>query len=338
MGSNYFSASKRLHLKKLGQLSTLCALGAMASEDLFAQVPASPWPQRAIHIIVPNPAGGSADLLPRLISEALSVKVSQPVVVENRPGAAGNIAAEWFSGQEPDGYTLFAAPPPSLSINVSLYPKINYDPAKFVPITILATVSNALLVHPSISANTVQELIAYSKANPEKLAYASQGNGSTSHLTAELFKQKTGAPMVHVPYKGDAPAIADLLAGHVQVMFGNIAAASSHLKSGKLKLLAVTSGKRLNNYPQAPCLNESIPGFISVTWFGVVAPPKTPMALAQKISKTMADILKTPEMVRKFAEVGAEVVANTPEELAVWMKEDTERWRAVIKTGNVTID
>jgi len=338
MRSNHFSPSQRLHLKKLGQLSTLCALGAMGSEDLFAQTSTTTWPQRAIHIIVPNPAGGSADLLPRLISEALSVKVSQPVVVENRPGAAGNIAAEWFSGQEPDGYTLFAAPPPSLSINVSLYPKINYDPAKFVPITILATVSNALLVHPSISANTVQELIAYSKANPEKLAYASQGNGSTSHLTAELFKQKTGAAMVHVPYKGDAPAIADLLAGHVQVMFGNIAAASSHLKSGKLKLLAVTSGKRLNNYPQVPCVNESIPGFISVTWFGVVAPPKTPMALAQKISKTMADILKTPEMVRKFAEVGAEVVANTPEELAVWMKEDTERWRAVIKTGNVTID
>jgi len=338
MRSNSFSSSRRLHLKKLGQFSALCTLGAMGSDLAFAQASSNTWPQRAIHIIVPNPAGGSADLLPRLISEALSIKVAQPVVVENRPGAAGNIAAEWFSNQEPDGYTLFAAPPPSLSINVSLYPKINYDPAKFVPITILATVSNALLVHPSISANTLQELIAYSKANPDKLAYASQGNGSTSHLTAELFKQKTGAPMVHVPYKGDAPAVADLLAGHVQVMFGNIAAASSHLKSGKLKLLAVSSAKRLSGYPQVPCINETIPGFISVTWFGVVAPPKTPIALAQKISKTMADILKTPEMIKKFAEVGAEVVANTPEELAVWMKEDTERWRAVIKTGNVTID
>lgn len=319
-------------------MSTLCALGALGTQAANAQNSINSWPQRAIHIIVPNPAGGSADLLPRLISEALSLKVAQPVVVENRPGAAGNIAAEWFSNVEPDGYTLFAAPPPSLSINVSLYPKINYDPSKFVPITILATVSNALLVHPSISANSVQELIAFSKANPDKLAYASQGNGSTSHLTAELFKQKTGAPMVHVPYKGDAPAIADLLAGHVHVMFGNIAAASSHLKSGKLKLLAVTSAKRLTNYPQVPCVNETIPGFISVTWFGVVAPPKTPMALAQKISKTMTEILKTPEMIKKYAEVGAEVVANTPEELAQWMREDTERWRTVIKTGNVTID
>ncbi len=331
-------SSRRHHLKQWGQLSTLSLLGSMGAAPSVAQAQSAAWPQKAIHIIVPNPAGGSADLLPRLISEALSLKVSQPVVVENRPGAAGNIAAEWFSNVEPDGYTLFAAPPPSLSINVSLYPKINYDPSKFVPITILATVSNALLVHPSISASTVQELIAFSKANPDKLAYASQGNGSTSHLTAELFKQKTGAPMVHVPYKGDAPAIADLMAGHVQIMFGNIAAASSHLKTGKLKLLAVTSAKRLSGYPSVPCINETIPGFISVTWFGVVAPPKTPMALAQKISKTMADILKTPEMMKKYAEVGAEVVANTPEELGQWMKEDTERWRAVIKTGNVTID
>ena len=331
-------SSRRHHLKQWGQLSTLSLLGSMGVAPSVAQAQSAAWPQKAIHIIVPNPAGGSADLLPRLISEALSLKVSQPVVVENRPGAAGNIAAEWFSNVEPDGYTLFAAPPPSLSINVSLYPKINYDPSKFVPITILATVSNALLVHPSISASTVQELIAFSKANPDKLAYASQGNGSTSHLTAELFKQKTGAPMVHVPYKGDAPAIADLLAGHVQIMFGNIAAASSHLKTGKLKLLAVTSAKRLSGYPSVPCINETIPGFISVTWFGVVAPPKTPMALAQKISKTMADILKTPEMMKKYAEVGAEVVANTPEELGQWMREDTERWRAVIKTGNVTID
>lgn len=331
-------ASKRQHLKQLGQLSMLCFMSALHLTPTTSQAQTATWPNKAIHIIVPNPAGGAADLLPRLISEALSLKVSQPVVVENRPGAAGNIAAEWFSNVEPDGYTLFAAPPPSLSINVSLYPKLNYDPTKFVPITILATSSNALLVHPSINANSVQELIALAKSNPNMLAYASQGNGSTSHLTAELFKQKTGAPMVHVPYKGDAPAIADLLAGHVQIMFGNIAATSSHLKTGKLKLLAVTSAKRLSGFPNTPSINETIPGFISVTWFGVVAPPKTPMALAQKISKVMTDILRTPEMMKKYADVGADVVANTPEELAQWMKEDTDRWRSVIKAGNVTID
>jgi tripartite-type tricarboxylate transporter receptor subunit TctC len=298
----------------------------------------SEWPQKPIRLIVPNPAGGSADVLPRLVCEALSIKLNQAVIVDNRPGAAGNIGAEWFNAAEPDGYTLMASPPTTLTINVSLYPKINYDPSKFVPITVLATVSNALLVHPSVPAQTLQEFIAYARANPDKLAYASQGNGSTAHLTAELFKQKTGTHLTHIPYKGDAPAIADLLAGHVQVMFGNLSAASAHLKSGKLRILAVTSPKRNPNHPQIPAINEVLPGLVSVTWFGVVAPPKTPMAIANKISKAIAEILRSPEIVKKYEELGAEPVGNTPEELAQWMKEETQRWREVIRSGNVVID
>ena len=296
------------------------------------------WPQKTIKILVPNPAGGSADLFPRLVSEALSTKLGQTIVIENKPGAAGNIAAEMLFNAEPDGYTLMAAPPPPLSINVSLYPKLNYDPAKFVPITVFSLVTNALMVHPSVPANTVQELIAYAKANPDKLSYASQGNGSTAHLTAELFKQKTGTKLVHVPYKGDAPAMADLLAGHVNVMFGNVAQASAHLRSGKLKVLAVTSAKRIPSMPQTPALQEIVPGVVAVAWFALVAPPKTPMAIAQRLSSLIGDILRTPEMMRRFAEVGAEPIGNTPEEMAQWMKEDTERWRQVIKTGGVTID
>jgi tripartite-type tricarboxylate transporter receptor subunit TctC len=296
------------------------------------------WPQKTIKILVPNPAGGSADLFPRLVSEALSSKLGQSIVIDNKPGAAGNIAAEMLFNAEPDGYTLMAAPPPPLSINVSLYPKLNYDPAKFVPITVFSLVPNALMVHPSVPANSVQELIAYAKANPEKLSYASQGNGSTAHLTAELFKQKTGTKLVHVPYKGDAPAVADLLAGHVNVMFGNVAQASAHLRSGKLKVLAVTSAKRIPSMPQTPALQEIVPGVVAVAWFALVAPPKTPMAIAQRLSSLISDILRTPEMVRRFAEVGAEPVGNTPEEMAQWMKEDTERWRQVIKNGGVTID
>jgi tripartite-type tricarboxylate transporter receptor subunit TctC len=296
------------------------------------------WPQKTIKILVPNPAGGSADLFPRLVSEALSTKLGQTIVIENKPGAAGNIAAEMLFNAEPDGYTLMAAPPPPLSINVSLYPKLNYDPAKFVPITVFSLVPNALMVHPSVPANTVQELIAYAKANPDKLSYASQGNGSTAHLTAELFKQKTGTKLVHVPYKGDAPAMADLLAGHVNVMFGNVAQASAHLRSGKLKVLAVTSAKRIPSMPQTPALQEIVPGVVAVAWFALVAPPKTPMAIAQRLSSLIGDILRTPEMMRRFAEVGAEPIGNTPEEMAQWMKEDTERWRQVIKTGGVTID
>lgn len=298
----------------------------------------SAWPQKTIKILVPNPAGGSADLFPRLVSEALSTKLGQTIVIENKPGAAGNIAAEMLFNAEPDGYTLMAAPPPPLSINVSLYPKLNYDPAKFVPITVFSLVPNALMVHPSVPANSVQELIAYAKANPDKLSYASQGNGSTAHLTAELFKQKTGTKLVHVPYKGDAPAVADLLAGHVNVMFGNVAQASAHLRSGKLKVLAVTSAKRIPSMPQTPALQEIVPGVVAVAWFALVAPPKTPVAIAQRLSSLISDILRTPEMMRRFAEVGAEPIGNTPEEMAQWMKEDTERWRQVIKTGGVTID
>ena len=296
------------------------------------------WPQRTIKIVVPNPAGGSADLFPRLISEALMAKLGQTIVIENKPGAAGNIAAEFVYGSEPDGYTLMAAPPPPLSINVSLYPKLNYEPSKFVPITILSIVPNALMVHPSVPVNTVQELIAFAKANPDKLSYASQGNGSTAHLTAELFKQKTGTKMVHVPYKGDAPAVADLLAGHVNVMFGNVAQATAHLRSGKLKVLAVTSAKRISSMPNTVAMQEVVPGVVAVAWFAMVAPPKTPPAIANRLSSLISEILRTPEMARRFAEVGAEPIGNTPEEMALWMKEDTERWRQVIKNGGVTID
>ena len=298
----------------------------------------SVWPNKVIRIVVPNPAGGTADLLPRLIAEQLSIRLGQAVIVENKPGAAGNIAAEMVSNAEPDGYTLMAAPPPPLSINVSLYPKLNYDPARFVPITVLAAVPNVLMVHPSLPVHTVQEFIAYARANPDKLSYASQGSGSTAHLTAELFKMKTGTSMVHVPYKGDAPAIADLLAGHVQLMFGNIAAATTHARAGKLRILAVTGPKRLASLPDTPPMNEVVPGVIGVAWFAMVAPPGTPLPIAARISSTVADILRTPDIQRRFAEVGAEPIGNTPEEMAVWMKEDTERWRAVIKAGNIKVD
>ena len=317
--------------------TSLLAAALAAVAPAYAQTAAA-WPQKPIRIIVPNPAGGTADMLPRAIAEPLSVKLGQPIVIENRAGAAGNIAAEFVYNAEPDGYTLMAAPPPPLSINVSLYPKLNYDPAKFVPITVLAQVPNALMVHPSVPANTLEEFIAYAKANPDKLSYASQGNGSTAHLTAELFKLKTGTQLLHVPYKGDAPAMVDLLAGHVNLMFGNVAAASAHLRSGKLRLLAVTSPKRLAAMPNVPAVNELVPGVVGVAWFALVAPPRTPPAIAARLSATVSEILRSPEMTKRYAEVGADAIGNTPEEMAAWMKEDTERWRAVIKAGNIRID
>ncbi len=313
-------------------------IGAGLALTVQAQTPSPDWPTRPIRMIVPNPAGGTADVLPRMIAEPLAQRLAQPVVVENRPGAAGNIGAEFVYNAEPDGYTWLAAPPPSLTVNPSLYPKLNHDPSKFAPITVIATVPNALFVHPSLPVNTLPEFLAYLKANPDKLSYASQGNGSTSHLTAELFKLKTGLKLQHVPYKGDAPAVADLLAGHVQVMFGNVAAGMSHVRNGKLRVLAVTSPKRLPAHPQLPALNELVPGVVAVTWFGMVASPGTPPAITRKVSQMVSDILKTPEMVRKFAEAGADPVGNTPDEMDKWMREDVDRWRSVIRAANIKID
>jgi tripartite-type tricarboxylate transporter receptor subunit TctC len=336
---------KRLEFKTMkSSLSTrrrFLAASAIVGSTPFGQVFAqtsNAWPQKVIKIIVPNPPGGTADLLPRLLTEQLSAKLGQPVIIENKIGAAGNIAAEFLFNAEPDGYIFMAAPPPPLSINVSLYPKLNYDPTKFVPITVLGTVPNALLVHPSIPAQTVAEFIAYVKANPDKISYASQGNGSTAHLTAELFKMKTGIRLLHVPYKGDAPAMSDLLGGHVNCMFGNVAAAAAHLRTGKLKVLAVTSPKRVDNMPEIPTMQESIPGLVSVTWFAMVAPPRTPSAISARLSSVVAEVLRNPDIAKRYAEVGATPVGNSQDAMAAWMKEDTERWRAVIKAGAITVD
>jgi tripartite-type tricarboxylate transporter receptor subunit TctC len=308
----------------------------LISAGAWAQV--SSWPAKPVRLIVPNPAGGTADALPRMLAEALTQRLGQAVVVENRPGAAGNIGAEFVYKADPDGGVFFAAPPPALTVNQSLYPKLAHDPTRFEPVTVMATVPNALLVHPSIPVNTLKEFLDYAKAQPGRLSYASQGSGSTAHLTAELFKLKTGLQITHVPYKGDAPAITDLLAGHVQVMFGNVSAVLNHVRAGKLKMLAVTSPRRLPHLPDLPAVAEVVPGVVAVTWFGIVAPPQTPVAITQKLAQTVSDVLKTPEMARRFAEAGATPVGNTPAEMATWMKEDAERWAQVIKAAQIKVD
>ena len=300
---------------------------------------AQEWPARAVRIIVPFPAGGSADLLPRIVAEKLAERWGQPVIVDNRPGAAGNIGADAVFKAEPDGYTLLSAPPPPLVINRLLYPKLSYDPTQFVPMSVIAAIPNVLLVHPKLGVDSVAELIALARSNPGKLNYASQGSGTTSHLTAELFKSMAGGLQItHVPYKGTAPALADLLGGQVDMMCDNLGVSLPHVRSGKLKALAVASTRRVASLPNVPSLSETLPGFESQAWFGIVGPPKTPAAIADKVALGVAEALRRPDVLKRLNELSAEPMGLGPVETAAFMRQETERWGAVIRSAGVKLE
>ena len=306
---------------------------------LLSTATAQEWPARTVRIIVPFPAGGSADLLPRTVGESLQKQWGQAVIVDNRPGAAGNIGASAVYQADPDGYTLLSAPPPPLVINRLLYPKLAYDSTQFVPMTVIAAIPNVLLVHPKVPASSVAELVAYAKQNPGKLNYASQGSGTTSHLTNELFNSMAGGLRItHVPYKGTAPALADLLAGQVDMMFDNLGVSLPHVKSGKLRALAVASPRRFRSIPDVPALAETLRGFESVAWFGIVGPPKTPAAVAEKVAAGVAEALRNPEVLRRLSEMSADPLGLTPAETAAFMKQETERWGAVIRSAGVKLE
>ena len=314
---------------------------ALLFATLLASLPlhAQDWPAKAVRIIVPFPAGGSADLLPRVVVEKLTEKWGQPVIVDNRPGAAGNIGADTVFRAEPDGYTLLSSPPPPLVINKLLYPKLSYDPAQFVPITVIGAIPNVLLVHPKVGANSVAELIAIARQNPGKLNYASQGSGTTSHLTAELFKAMAGGLQIaHIPYKGTAPALTDLLAGQVDMMCDNLGVSLPHVRSGKLRALAVASKQRFAGLPNVPALAETLPGFESVAWFGIVAPPRTSTAIAEKVAAAVQEALKLPEVQKRLADLSAEPMGLGPGETAAFMRQEVERWGAVIRTAGVKLE
>ena len=303
-----------------------------------AYAQAQDYPNKPIRIIVPYPAGGSADLLPRIFAEKFSAKWGQPVLVENRPGAGGNIGAEFVYKAEPDGYTLFATAPGPLVVNQNLFRKLAFDPAQFVPVSVMAAIPNVLLVNPRIPAKSVDELIAYARASPGKLNYGSQGNGTTSHLTAELFKSTAGVSITHVPYKGSAPAMAALLGGEIDLMFDNLGLTLPHVKSGRLRVLAVASEKRVASLPEVPAMSEILPGFTSVAWFGIVAPPRTPAPIAEKLSAAVAEAIRQPDVAKRLAALSAEPVGDTPAEMAAFMRLDGERWRSVIEAAQVKAD
>lgn len=299
---------------------------------------AQTYPDHTVKIIVPFPAGGTADAVPRLVAEWLSKKWGQPVVIENRTGAAGNIGAEAAYHAEPDGYTLLSAPPPPLVINQSLYPKLGYDANKFEPIIVMAQVPNGLIVNPDkIKAKTVAEFIEYAKNNPGKVTSATQGNGTTSHLTSELFSLMAKVKLANIPYRGSAPALTDLVAGNVDVMFDNLGVSLPLVEAGKLRLLAVASQQRMPSLPNVPTLAESLPGFEAVAWYAIVAPPATPKAIVDKINTDANEALRQPEVKEALKKLSAEVFGGSPEKAAKYMREEVERWGGVIKAADIKL-
>ena len=317
----------------------LALIATVAALFAAPQAHAQDFPSRPIKIIVCLPAGGGVDTVARLVADKLSQKLGQPVVVENKGGQSGNIGAEAVWLAEPDGYTLLASQPAPITISPLLFKKLAFDPTTFVPVAIMSAIPNTLLVRPNFPANNLAEFIAYAKANPGKLNYGSQGNGTTSHLTGVMFDKAAGTKMNHVPYRGTAPALNDLLGGHIDLFFNELATSVELHKSGKAKILAIATEKRIAELPDIPTMNESgLPGFISDTWNAISAPPKTPPAVIAKLNAAINDVLNMPEVRAHYDRMHLQAGGGTPADMAKIVKTDTERWGAVIKSTNLTIE
>jgi tripartite-type tricarboxylate transporter receptor subunit TctC len=320
-------------------MRTLLALVATAmlyASVALAQDAAANYPNKPIRIIVCVPAGGGVDTVTRIVADGLQKRLGQPVVVENRSGAAGNIGAEAVFVSDPDGYTLLAAQPSPLTINPLLYKKMNFDPTQFEPVVIMTSIANVLLVRPDFPAKNAKEFITYAKDNPGKINYASQGIGTTSHLTAALFERVTGTKLVHVPYKGTSPALNDIIAGHVDMIFMELASAIKLHEAGRARILAVATTKRIPNLPDIPTLDEAgVKGFESGTWNAIAAPPKTPPAIVVKLNRAINEVLKSPEAQAHFAKINLHAAGGSPAEAAAFIKKETKVWGDVIKEAHV---
>jgi len=313
-------------------LSAIAMLGAMPAS-------AQDFPTKPIRIIVPFPAGAITDTMARMVGQRLQEKWSQPVVVENRIGASGSIGAEYVYKAAPDGYTLLFTAQSVLVTNKLLNPKVGFEPDAFVPIGVTTRFNVAMMVNSKLPVENLQQFIAYAKANPDKLNYASAGAGSTSHLTGELFKAMSNTKIVQVPYQGIAPAMLGMLGGQVDVLFDNITNALPYIKAGNVKVLAVGSEKRAASMPDTPTISDQLPGFSSTLWIGFVAPPNTPAPLANRLSVAIAEALKNPESVKRIeALAGMEAVGSDPATMASIMKSERAQWAKVIKEQNITVE
>jgi tripartite-type tricarboxylate transporter receptor subunit TctC len=318
----------------IGALALLLALPVFAA----SLAGAGDYPDRPVKIVVPFAAGGTADAIPRLVADWLSRKWGQPVVIENRTGAGGNIGADTVYHSAPDGYTLLSSPPPPLVINQNLYPNLGFDPAKFEPIIVMAHVPNALIVNPrNVKASSVPELIDYLQKNPEQLTAATQGIGTTSHLTAELFQVMAKVKLRFIPYRGSAPALQGLLAGDVDLMFDNLGVSLPLVESGNLRLLAVASSERLPSLPDVPAIAEMLPGFEAVAWYAIVAPPGTPKSITDKINADVNEALRQPELQDRLKKLSAVSFGGSPERAANYMRQEVQRWGDVIRAADIKL-
>ena len=297
------------------------------------------FPSKTVKFIVPFPAGGINDVLARILGDKLQTKWGQPVIIEQKVGAGGNIGADATAHAPPDGYTLLVVPPGPLSINHNLYKKLSYRPQDFVPITVLGGVANVAFVRNELPVHSLKELVAYVKDKPGKINYGSQGVGATPHLTANMFMSKTGTQMVHVPNRGETLVYQDMLGGNVDVFFGNVSGGLALWRGGKIRALAVLDKKRAAEMADVPTVIEAgMPDFISTTWFAVVAPPKLPPDLQQQIAAAFIDVVKMSDVQEKFRKVGIEPIGGTPAEMTAFVKDETGRWEAVIKANHISLD
>lgn len=303
-----------------------------------AVVHAEDFPAKPIRIIVPFQAGGLLDVVAQVVGEGFREKLGQAGVLDHRVGAAGNIGAEAAFKAPPDGYTLFLSPPGPIALNKLLYAKLTYDSDQFVPISILVATPAVLVTNPGVPATTPRQLIDYAKANPGKLNYASPGAGSTPHLATELFQSMTGTELVQVLYKGTAPATTDLVAGRVQLAFAQFSTVLPFIRNGQLRLVAVASEKRSALFPDVPALNETLPGFYSANFFGLVAPPGTPAELVNRLSAVAGEAIRQPEIAKKLSGLTSEPVGNSPAQARAFLQQEKERWGAVIRKANIRID
>jgi tripartite-type tricarboxylate transporter receptor subunit TctC len=328
----------RPRLNALLALAAGCIVAGL--EPAVAQPDAAAnYPERAIRIIVSVPAGGGVDTVTRLIAQRLQQRLGQPVVVENRAGAAGNIGAEVVANAAPDGYTLLATAPATLVVNGALYKKLKYDPDAFEPVAVMTTSPNVLVVRPDLPLSSAQELIAFAKANPRKLTYASQGNGTTSHLTAELFQKLTGTQLLHVPYRGTAPALNDLIASQVDLMFVDLTAVLPLQRAGKTRLLAIASRERQTDLPDVPTFEQiGVAGLFSAAWNAIAAPPKTPASITSRLNTEINAILNLPEVAAHFRALQLTRVGGSRADMGEFVSAERQRWEDVVRAANVTLE